>query len=910
MAVTLLRLYDPTQQLQLKGGQLNVAGRLYVHYADTDDLADVYDEDGTQLSQPVILDNNGRAAGLFVDASRVYWLDVQDKDGMSQFTIRKMTPCGGGGGSLLPKTYDIVSSDGSIAVDKSTEDNTVTYDLSMREDSKDILEWIRCDGGSQVPNTDIYTPFYTSGTMRVATRGVQLYRDRYYHVTAHVSANKPSNASPWYDDVDVKFVLDYGGGSESVVVQKSCIVDYSISQSQDYEISADVHPTSNAELLIEIAGGETGNTFTLSDVEVHRVYSGVPYIPGEWLERIQSDWTEDDISKVSYIQHKPDLSVYATNAALTAGLATKQDVISDLQTIRDGAALGATAVQDANYVHTDNNFTTTLKDKLDGIAAGAEVNVQSNWTETDTSSDAYIQNKPSLATVATSGSYSDLTNKPNLATVATSGSYNDLTNKPTIPAAQVNSDWDAASGVAAISNKPTFQNEADTTTTIDSNTPLVVGYNSTSKKLVTRLVSALMSFLGISVSGSSKSFSGTADTADKVNYDTITSGNAYIPAFDHNGKRLKVVAGNNGLIMQKASDSDYALINCKSALAADADHAANSDTVSNHTVGTDVPASADFIGLLTTSNSFTDVKNLVDAGILPVFVETVSDPFGNSTTYRYTMTSYAYTAGRTETASFSRTEGSTVKTYTVNGVVWTPSTTTVPASLSAGNGISISSNTVSAKLKSSGGINVDSNGLYVDAHYVSYDASQGLSTANQMNARHNINALTRAQFTDFSNTMTLERTGRTFLDNNVVWAGNSPRHTWKGLWSIVVPAHCYMLWSIGGQLRIQESSQTEWAISLNEDSDSYPTSELYSTYFMSNGSSNLSTNLPGIWHHYSSGLNQHTVYIGMYNSSEAVPSTGAALYGKIYAPAGDGQRKTGPWFTYFIMEAANIKADE
>lgn len=43
-----------------------------------------------------------------------------------------------------------------------------------------------------------------------------------------------------------------------------------------------------------------------------------------------------------------------------------------------------------------------------------------------------------------------------LATVATSGSYNDLTNKPTIPAAQVNSDWNANSGVAQILNKPTI----------------------------------------------------------------------------------------------------------------------------------------------------------------------------------------------------------------------------------------------------------------------------------------------------------------------------------------------------------------------------------------------------------------------------------------------------------------------
>ena len=43
-----------------------------------------------------------------------------------------------------------------------------------------------------------------------------------------------------------------------------------------------------------------------------------------------------------------------------------------------------------------------------------------------------------------------------LATVATSGSYTDLTNKPTIPAAQVNSDWNASSGVAEILNKPSL----------------------------------------------------------------------------------------------------------------------------------------------------------------------------------------------------------------------------------------------------------------------------------------------------------------------------------------------------------------------------------------------------------------------------------------------------------------------
>lgn len=55
--------------------------------------------------------------------------------------------------------------------------------------------------------------------------------------------------------------------------------------------------------------------------------------------------------------------------------------------------------------------------KLSTIAQGAEVNVQSNWTEADNTSDAYILNKPNLATVATSGAYSDLSGTPTIPTI-------------------------------------------------------------------------------------------------------------------------------------------------------------------------------------------------------------------------------------------------------------------------------------------------------------------------------------------------------------------------------------------------------------------------------------------------------------------------------------------------------------
>lgn len=67
------------------------------------------------------------------------------------------------------------------------------------------------------------------------------------------------------------------------------------------------------------------------------------------------------------------------------------------------------------------------------IQGTGEPNVQADWNEVNSTADDYIKNKPSLAAVATSGSYNDLSNRPSLATVATSGSYNDLSNKPTIP---------------------------------------------------------------------------------------------------------------------------------------------------------------------------------------------------------------------------------------------------------------------------------------------------------------------------------------------------------------------------------------------------------------------------------------------------------------------------------------------
>lgn len=113
-----------------------------------------------------------------------------------------------------------------------------------------------------------------------------------------------------------------------------------------------------------------------------------------------SDLTNDGADNTSTYVEADELATVATTGAYSdlSGTPSIPTKTSDLTNDSD-------FVSDASYVHTDNNFTTTLKDKLDGIASGAEVNVQSDWSQTDNTADDYIKNKPSIPTKT-----SDLTN--------------------------------------------------------------------------------------------------------------------------------------------------------------------------------------------------------------------------------------------------------------------------------------------------------------------------------------------------------------------------------------------------------------------------------------------------------------------------------------------------------------------
>lgn len=155
---------------------------------------------------------------------------------------------------------------------------------------------------------------------------------------------------------------------------------------------------------------------------------------------------------------------------------------------------------------------------------------------------------------ASSGDYQIL-NKPTLATVATTGDYNDLSNLPTIPAAQVNSDWNAVSGLAEILNKPNLATVATTGDYNDLiNTPAIPSGTVTS----VGLTMPAPSNAAFTVSGSPVTTSGTLAVAANGTNDQYIDGTGALRTFPSTGGGGGQIFYFNGNISQGIiSGNDY-----------------------------------------------------------------------------------------------------------------------------------------------------------------------------------------------------------------------------------------------------------------------------------------------------------------------------------------------------------------
>jgi hypothetical protein len=191
---------------------------------------------------------------------------------------------------------------------------------------------------------------------------------------------------------------------------------------------------------------------------------------------INADW--DAVSGAALILNKPTIPAAQVNSDwnATSGLAEiyNKPSIPAAQVPSDwNAASGVAAILNKPTLPVTMTGASSGASGTVGLVPAPPSGAQGKFLRGDATWDA-------LAAVAISGSYTDLSNtpeipagqvnsdwnassglsqilnKPSLATVATSGSYNDLSNKPSIPAAQVQSDWNATSGVTEILNKPTI----------------------------------------------------------------------------------------------------------------------------------------------------------------------------------------------------------------------------------------------------------------------------------------------------------------------------------------------------------------------------------------------------------------------------------------------------------------------
>lgn len=320
---------------------------------------------------------------------------------------------------------------------------------------------------------DIYTITFSDGTT----------------TTFQVKNGENGQGSGSVTSVDTGVGLTGGAITSSGTIKADLVSDtYSTEASETITQTSGrqyaVNPDANGKLSVNVPWTDEGKTYTAGTnvqisssnvisatdttyesktaasggTAVSLVTTGEKYTWNQAEPNVQSDWnatsgdakilnkptnvsafTNDAGYLTSFTETDPTVPSWAKQSSKPTYTASEVGALPDTTSIPSKTSdltNDSNFVADASYVHTDNNFTSTLKTKLNGIAAGAEVNVQSDWNQTTTTADDYIKNKPTIPVVPTN--VSAFTNdagyveSTDLATVATTGDYEDLSNTPTV----------------------------------------------------------------------------------------------------------------------------------------------------------------------------------------------------------------------------------------------------------------------------------------------------------------------------------------------------------------------------------------------------------------------------------------------------------------------------------------------
>lgn len=308
-------------------------------------------------------------------------------------------------------------------------------------------------------------------TGHVEEKNVQVTRNEY----TDLPSTKLTDGKSYYikdEGVIIKNGVEYGGSSAGDTT-------YTLSVGTGADADKIVlTPSSGTPDVITVPfATNAGSASNASSVSGHTVAKDVP------ADAVFTDTTYEnattavaglmstaDKSKLNGIASGAEVNQNAFSNIVANGTTVSADSKTDTLTIEAGSNVTITgdatndkitiSATDTTYsdatTATHGLMSTTDKSKLDGIAAGAEVNVQANWTETNSSADAYIKNKPTLGTAAAKdvpatgnastsqvvmGNDTRLSDARNAADVYSwakastkpTYSYSEITNTPTIP---------------------------------------------------------------------------------------------------------------------------------------------------------------------------------------------------------------------------------------------------------------------------------------------------------------------------------------------------------------------------------------------------------------------------------------------------------------------------------------------
>ena len=296
MATTYAYLVDPNKQYMTKSGTINVNGTLRVYDAATDDIVITYkDFNGTENEASITLDNNGRAI-VITDSARAYRLEVYDRYGSLQWTVSPLW-CLAAGGGVNVHTTRVISTDGSIDVDQIDVGSTTTYDIGLApSDSMEYLEWVKCND-ENISNGTWY-PTYAEGTMETsAGEGLQVGESRFYHITSTLKVDPTGNGIN-YETMSVR--LMFNDGEEHELIRRDFDIDNSVNDPTLCEFSYDFACPADGFIYIKVDGV---NHFTQvdSELQVHRIYSGINAVPGSCAAK---PWVSE------YFEEKSSMSAY------------------------------------------------------------------------------------------------------------------------------------------------------------------------------------------------------------------------------------------------------------------------------------------------------------------------------------------------------------------------------------------------------------------------------------------------------------------------------------------------------------------------------------------------------------------------------------------------------------------------